>query len=494
MSKSRRFSRRGFLRMSALGASALLAACAPKVIKETVVVEKEVEKVVKETVIVAGTPKVIEKEVEKEVTRVVEKEVKPAPKERVTVTVQSKGGNMVALESCFETFNASQDWVTVECSKTTHDKMMVGWATRTGPDWIRTDPIEMEYPVRVDALTSFQPFMDRDGLTWDWLYDVVKPWVNFPIPDGPAYTVPWTGGSFVVFYNKDHFDEAGIDYPDADWDWDDYGTKAQKLTKRDSKGLPIQMGSFNWPTMWWNRWLIPLMQAGGVPFDHPLWGLADFKEPEFLSNATKTFPGESKEAMKKGLQMQLDLIYKYEACPRPGYELPEGAGFLSGNISMQFASASYASQIIEGSKVVNWGVVRPPKAPYDKGRHATQAYLVGFALGSHSEHKDAAWEAMKFFMTPGARKCNWAQVKQWAWCKDLEDWLMSQRGMVADFQNALTFNDTKDAVFIPPVPDFNRFFNEAIDPLSVLVLNQELDLNEAVDQMEEAGDLVLQGK
>jgi len=76
MSKSHRFSRRGFLRMSALGASALLAACAPKVIKETVVVEKEVEKVVKETVIVAGTPKVVEK-----VTT-----AQPAPGGKVVIT------------------------------------------------------------------------------------------------------------------------------------------------------------------------------------------------------------------------------------------------------------------------------------------------------------------------------------------------------------------------------------------------------------------------
>ena len=473
---SRQMTRRELLRYAGLaGAAGALAACQPVVVEKTVVVKEAVE-------------------VEKEVTRVVEKAVEKAPKPRVTITVQSKTGDMAALQGCFDTFNASQDWVTVECSKTTHDKMMVGWATKTGPDWIRSDPIEMEYPVRVGAITPIQPFVDRDGITFDWLYDVVKPWLHFPIKDGPIYVVPWTGGSFVCYYNKDHFDEAGIPYPDEDWTWDDYGQIAQKLTKRNADGLPIQLGSFNWPTMWWNSWLIPLMEAGGVPFDHPLWGLADFTDPAFLTEATKALPGYSKDAMKLGLQMQLDLIYKYEACPRPGYELPEGAGFLSGNISMQFSNPAYASQIIEGSKVANWGVVRPPKAPVDRGRHATQAYIVGWLLGSHSENKDAAWEAMKFFLSQGARKCNWAQVKQWAWDKDLEDWIMSQRGMEEDFRNALTFNDTKDAVFIPPVPDFNRFFNEALDPISVLVFAKELDVDEAVDQMEQEGDLVLQGK
>ncbi len=122
---SSRLSRREMLRSALLaGAGLALAACQPKVVevekvvKETVEVEKEIEKIVKETV-------VVEKEVE----------ASAAPKSRVTITVQSKGGNMVGVQDCFDAFNGSQDWVTVEASLTTHDKMMVGWATGTGPDW-----------------------------------------------------------------------------------------------------------------------------------------------------------------------------------------------------------------------------------------------------------------------------------------------------------------------------------------------------------------------
>jgi len=161
---------------------------------------------------------------------------------------------------------------------------------------------------------------------------------------------------------------------------------------------------------------------------------------------------------------------------------------------MNFGSAAYASQIIVADKVPNWGVVRPPKAPTDMGRHSTQAYLVGFLLGSHSTVKDEAWEAMKYFMAPSTRKCNWAQVKEWGWPKDQQDWIMTQAGMDASFVDGLSFNDTTDAVFIPPVPDFNRFFNEAIDPVSDLVFNKEMTVDEAVDEMEAAGDRVLQGK
>ncbi|MBC7234600.1 MAG: extracellular solute-binding protein [Chloroflexi bacterium] len=80
----RKFTRRHWLKLAlGAGAGAALAACAPKVVKETVVVKEvvketvEVEKVVKEAV-----------EVEKEVTRVVEKVVEkavPAPAEKVVI-------------------------------------------------------------------------------------------------------------------------------------------------------------------------------------------------------------------------------------------------------------------------------------------------------------------------------------------------------------------------------------------------------------------------
>ena len=62
----KKVTRRGFLKGLAVAAgSGVLASCAPQVVKETVIVEKPVEKVVekvvKETVIVEGAPKIVEK-------------------------------------------------------------------------------------------------------------------------------------------------------------------------------------------------------------------------------------------------------------------------------------------------------------------------------------------------------------------------------------------------------------------------------------------------
>lgn len=53
--------------------------------------------------------------------------------------------------------------------------------------------------------------------------------------DGQTLAVPFRNDFWVVYYNKDLFDAAGVEYPDGSWTWDDYQATAQEL--KDG-GLP----------------------------------------------------------------------------------------------------------------------------------------------------------------------------------------------------------------------------------------------------------------
>ncbi|GGF42297.1 sugar ABC transporter substrate-binding protein [Microbacterium sorbitolivorans] len=48
--------------------------------------------------------------------------------------------------------------------------------------------------------------------------------------DGTAYATPYRQDSWVLFYNKDLFEQAGVDAPDGSWTWDDYDAAAEELT------------------------------------------------------------------------------------------------------------------------------------------------------------------------------------------------------------------------------------------------------------------------
>ncbi|WP_166844458.1 ABC transporter substrate-binding protein [Isoptericola sp. BMS4] len=48
--------------------------------------------------------------------------------------------------------------------------------------------------------------------------------------DGATYAVPYRQDSWVLYYNKDLFEKAGVDAPDGSWTWDDYAEAAEELT------------------------------------------------------------------------------------------------------------------------------------------------------------------------------------------------------------------------------------------------------------------------
>lgn len=47
--------------------------------------------------------------------------------------------------------------------------------------------------------------------------------------DGTTYATPYRQDSWVLYYNKVLFDEAGVDYPDGSWTWDDYAQAAEEI-------------------------------------------------------------------------------------------------------------------------------------------------------------------------------------------------------------------------------------------------------------------------
>ncbi len=49
--------------------------------------------------------------------------------------------------------------------------------------------------------------------------------------DGATYAIPYRQDAWYLYYNKDLFDQAGIDYPDGSWTWDDYAATAEELTE-----------------------------------------------------------------------------------------------------------------------------------------------------------------------------------------------------------------------------------------------------------------------
>ncbi|MBZ0309811.1 MAG: extracellular solute-binding protein, partial [Anaerolineae bacterium] len=51
--------------------------------------------------------------------------------------------------------------------------------------------------------------------------------------NGNLYAGPVNWDTIAIFYNKDMFDAAGLEYPTAEWTWDDFAAAAEALTNAD---------------------------------------------------------------------------------------------------------------------------------------------------------------------------------------------------------------------------------------------------------------------
>lgn len=69
--------------------------------------------------------------------------------------------------------------------------------------------------------------------------------------DDKPFALPDRGGPEILYYNKDLFDEAGVDYPTADWSIEEYTAAAEKLTKVEN-GETVQYGAsgMDWVPNW----------------------------------------------------------------------------------------------------------------------------------------------------------------------------------------------------------------------------------------------------
>lgn len=128
-----------------------------------------------------------------------------------------------------------------------------------------------------------------------------------------VYGFPANVATQAVWYNKDIFDEAGLEYPQAPWKWEEFIEVAQKLTVRDEKGRPIRYGFMFDPQA---EWVEFVLQWGGNVYS------------EDGTRCTLDTP----EAIA-GVQFMYDLIYKHRVSPTPAElsTIPaQGGGFAAG--------------------------------------------------------------------------------------------------------------------------------------------------------------------
>jgi len=221
-----------------------------------------------------------------------------------------------------------------------------------------------------EALLNLQPYWDQYGVdTTVWGSGMVDPyrWGE----NGDLYAAPVNWDTIAIFYNKDMFDAAGLDYPTADWDWNDFAEMAAALTdpEADVYGAAVyaeyQAGYPNWIAA---TGVTPVAEAGraGCTLEEP----GSLEALNFL-----------KGLMDEGIMPDVSTVGG--ASPDDAFNF-----FASGKLAM-FAGGSWKLSQALDEVPFNWDVVQLPKHP-ETGRSRSILHAVGYVASARTENPDLA--------------------------------------------------------------------------------------------------------
>lgn len=192
--------------------------------------------------------------------------------------------------------------------------------------------------------------------------------------EGKQFGMPARTDYYVLFYNKDLFDEAKVDYPTNDMTWDDFEALAMEMSGNGVYGAHFH----TWQACVEN------------------WGVQDGK------NTIMDYEN-GYDFFKPYYEMVLRL---QDAGAIQDYgELQSGnihysGAFAAGNVAMMPMGTWYMATIINAinngeANVKEWGVVTLPH-PADTKAGYTVGATTPLVINPASEKQEAAWEFIKF--------------------------------------------------------------------------------------------------
>lgn len=292
--------------------------------------------------------------------------------------------------------------------------------------------------------------------------------------DGSLYELPFRNDFWVVFYNKDIFDAAGVDYPTNDMTFDEYDELARKVA---DPTFGAQVYGTHYHT-----WRSAVQLFGVLDGKHSVMdGNYDFFKPYY----------------EMVLNQEDDSICRnYADLSAEG--LHYSAAFSGGDVAMLNMGSWYISTLIaslqsgeyDSSLCGNWGLV---KYPHAQGVEAgsTLGTITGLSVTSVSDQKDAAFDFVKWVSGAEGAKVMAETGNFPALMND------EVAGIISSLDGFPTDAASKEALSVSnlylevPYAEKVSEVNDILDTYHKAIMNREVSIDDGIASMnEEVGKIL----
>lgn len=274
--------------------------------------------------------------------------------------------------------------------------------------------------------------------------------------DGVQYAMPATFSDVVLFYNKDIFDAAGMEYPTRDWTWDDLKTAAIALTQDTDGDGKIDQWGYSLP--WW-----PVMLE---MYNAKIW-----------SEDGTTCTLNSAEGIK-AIQTMVDARYVDKFAPTADQLAEQGDWdmFIAGRLAM-WPTGPWAVQPFNDAVTFTYDIAHMPAGD----KQATHVYANSYAMSATSEQKEAAWRFIEFATGPEGTKIRQDGKYEISPVKEIAEKYYVEALSGDDPEHAIIFMEVQDYAVPQPVHANWQEIHDAIAPQLDLALTQAISVEEALN-------------
>ncbi|MGC9468263.1 MAG: ABC transporter substrate-binding protein [Anaerolineae bacterium] len=307
-------------------------------------------------------------------------------------------------------------------------------------------------------------YIDADGLDLS-VYSGAAEELTF---EGKIYALPFRSDIWILYYNKDLFDAAGVDYPSNDMTWTEYEEVARQLTS--GTGADRVYGTHH--HVWRSTVQLATVQDGkntviaeDYSFMKPIYDMIiRMQDDEIIMDYG---------ALRAGNIHYSGVFYNEQIAM-----LPMGSWFIGSLINAKN----------EGEIDYEWGVA---KFPHPEGVEpgTTAGTLTSLAINANSNQKDAAWDFVKFYSgIEGAKALAETGNLPAMRPPEVLDIFASLEGVPPEASEALQTTTVRlELPMHPKVGEVEQILNEEHD----LIMTKSVTVDEGIEAMSQRVSEVL---
>lgn len=205
---------------------------------------------------------------------------------------------------------------------------------------------------------------------------------------GRPYALPLNTASYAFFYNKDLFEEAGLDPEQPPRTWADVRNYAHQLLKIDTDGDILQAG------------FLPSFSGGhqGLLGNMSIAALIAWqKGVDYLPDKRSQLSMNTPELIE-GIRWTINYYSEYDLNAVNafigGLGTGEQHGFVTSKLAMMILDMSFLDLIAQYRPEMNFGVTEIPSFEGDPTVSVAGSWWLGIPRGA--QHPEAAWDFLQF--------------------------------------------------------------------------------------------------